>query len=572
MIGLTGPPGVGKSTLASALVRAWRAAGRTVGVIAVDPSSRRTRGALLGDRTRIDVDPDDQGVFVRSMAARDRLGGLADLCAAAMVLMRAVYDVVLIETVGVGQSETEVTDLADTVVFAAQPGSGDSLQFIKAGIVEIPDIALVTKADMGGIAERAQRDLEGALGLGSVGIEGWKTPILLVSATSGQGIDAVLERSPPCGVLAYPGDRRARQARAWLERWVREEFGRRGAARARTISRASLPMARSPRSAGSPGPSRNWRDSAQDRQRQPPGGAGVSTESPAISGSAAGASCSSRSSARAMPPTPERSSPASRPPRVIGVPGRGQGALDPHRHQPLLHQPAMLGARGQLLADEAALGEADPVQLLEAALQQERFVDDQVAAAVGHAQRQPVAVVGGEWATSCQAIRGDEGVDLARGSTTRTPSSARRGSTASSASPSATASGGDRPRPRRRTRPARPVGRRHLRSPPAPAAGTWSGVGSASADASARRRAGWSRPGRTGRIEQVLALRVSAGRHRWRGSGVSKSTSLLIRPCSRSARPAPLRRTMPRWSSSEQRGGGMGACVPAGSCAALACG
>ena len=173
-------------------MRAWRAAGRTVGVIAVDPSSRRTRGALLGDRTRIDVDPDDQGVFVRSMAARDRLGGLADLCAAAMVLMRAVYDVVLIETVGVGQSETEVTDLADTVVFAAQPGSGDSLQFIKAGIVEIPDIAVVTKADMGPIAERAQRDLEGALGVGSVGTAGWKTPILLVSAASGQGIDAVL--------------------------------------------------------------------------------------------------------------------------------------------------------------------------------------------------------------------------------------------------------------------------------------------------------------------------------------------------------------------------------------------
>ena len=150
MIGLTGPPGVGKSTLVSAFVRAWRERGRTVGVIAVDPSSRRTRGALLGDRTRIDVDPDDQGVFVRSMAARDRLGGLADLCAAAMVLMRALYDVVLIETVGVGQSETEIAEIADTVVFAVQPGSGDSLQFMKAGIVEIPDIALVTKADLGG--------------------------------------------------------------------------------------------------------------------------------------------------------------------------------------------------------------------------------------------------------------------------------------------------------------------------------------------------------------------------------------------------------------------------------------
>ena len=120
------------------------------------------------------------------MAARDRLGGLAELSIAAMVLMRAVFDVVLIETVGVGQSETDVAEAADTVVFCVQPGSGDSLQFMKAGIIEIPDVALVTKADLGAIADRAKRDLKGALRMVPGG--DWQPPVLLVSATTGQGI------------------------------------------------------------------------------------------------------------------------------------------------------------------------------------------------------------------------------------------------------------------------------------------------------------------------------------------------------------------------------------------------
>ena len=236
VIGLTGPPGVGKSTLVSAFVRAWRERGRTVGVIAVDPSSKRTRGALLGDRTRIDVDPDDQGVFVRSLAARDRLGGLADLAAAAMVLMRAVYDVVLVETVGVGQSETEIAELADTVLFAVQPGSGDSLQFMKAGIVEIPDVALVTKADLGGIAERAKRDLEGALGI-VPGAGQWEPPVLLVAATTGRGIEAALAELDRHQAHIAPdlAARRTEQARLWLRRWLHEECGRRGAARAEAL-------------------------------------------------------------------------------------------------------------------------------------------------------------------------------------------------------------------------------------------------------------------------------------------------------------------------------------------------
>ena len=148
-IGLTGPPGVGKSTLTGALVKHYRAQGRRVAVLAVDPSSRRTGGALLGDRARIASDPSDKDLFVRSLAARDHLGGLAELAMPALVLFRALYDVVLIETVGVGQSETEVADLADLVVFCAQPSSGDALQFMKAGVAEIPDLVVVCKAPRG---------------------------------------------------------------------------------------------------------------------------------------------------------------------------------------------------------------------------------------------------------------------------------------------------------------------------------------------------------------------------------------------------------------------------------------
>ncbi|MEL7415547.1 MAG: methylmalonyl Co-A mutase-associated GTPase MeaB, partial [Pseudomonadota bacterium] len=164
-IGLTGPPGVGKSSLTHALVRQFRDAGRRVAVLAVDPSSRVSGGAILGDRTRIELDPEDDGLFMRSMAARGRLGGLSDIAYPAIVLLRALYDVVLVETVGVGQSEIEIAEAADTVVFCAQPGSGDALQFIKAGIMEIPDHIVVTKADLGVLADRALADLRGAVSL-----------------------------------------------------------------------------------------------------------------------------------------------------------------------------------------------------------------------------------------------------------------------------------------------------------------------------------------------------------------------------------------------------------------------
>jgi len=228
-VGLTGPPGVGKSTLANALLKAWRAKGASVAVVAVDPSSRTSGGAILGDRARIDTDPADQGVFVRSLAARDRLGGLADMAAPAVVLLRALFDWVLVETVGVGQSETEVADLADIVVFCAQPASGDSLQFMKSGVMEIPDLAVVTKADMGAAARRAAADLKGALSLAVP--EGEPAQVLICSASTGQGVPEVVEALDAVKARRAAGElaaRRRRQAAAWLGQSLKARFGREG--------------------------------------------------------------------------------------------------------------------------------------------------------------------------------------------------------------------------------------------------------------------------------------------------------------------------------------------------------
>ena len=163
VVGVTGPPGAGKSSLLSELVAGWRRDGRSVAVLAVDPSSKRSGGALLGDRARIAHDPADREVFIRSTAAGSRLGGLAPATRAAAHALAAAFDVVVIETVGVGQSETEVAEVADTVCVVVQPGSGDVLQFLKAGIMEIPDVLVVTKADLGKVATSALRDLRAAL-------------------------------------------------------------------------------------------------------------------------------------------------------------------------------------------------------------------------------------------------------------------------------------------------------------------------------------------------------------------------------------------------------------------------
>ena len=190
VVGVTGPPGAGKSTLLSALTRAWRARDRTVAVLAVDPSSKRSGGALLGDRARIDSDPADRGLFIRSMAAGERLGGLAPATRAAAQALAAAFDVVVIETVGVGQSETDVADASDTVAVVVQPGSGDALQFIKSGIMEIPDVLVITKSDLGQVAVRARRDLLAALR--SLGARG--TAVVSVSSVPPPtGIDDLVD-------------------------------------------------------------------------------------------------------------------------------------------------------------------------------------------------------------------------------------------------------------------------------------------------------------------------------------------------------------------------------------------
>lgn len=235
-LGLTGPPGVGKSTLTNALVASWRAAGETVAVIAVDPSSRRTGGALLGDRARISTNPEDRGVFVRSMAARDRLGGLSDQTVAAMVIMRAVFDRVLVESVGIGQSEADVAMVADTVVLCIQPGSGDSLQFMKAGVMELPDVIAVTKADMGAPARRAKADVEGALTLVARDPGAWAAPVVLVSSTTGEGMDGLagaIEAHRSWLGEGRIAARRAAQEAQWVEEAIRTRFGTAGMAEIR---------------------------------------------------------------------------------------------------------------------------------------------------------------------------------------------------------------------------------------------------------------------------------------------------------------------------------------------------
>lgn len=228
-IGVTGPPGVGKSTLVASFARAIRATGRTVGVLAVDPSSRRTGGALLGDRARIDPDPADAGLYVRSMASGGDLGGLARAAGAAVDVLAAAFDVVIVETVGVGQSETDVEHVADTVCFVVQPASGDVLQFLKAGILEIPDVFVVNKADLGDVAARARADLASALAVAEAAGGAPSPPIVATSAATGAGIDELVAAADAhLAAMTRDGSlalRRERGASAWALKLLERRNG-----------------------------------------------------------------------------------------------------------------------------------------------------------------------------------------------------------------------------------------------------------------------------------------------------------------------------------------------------------
>jgi LAO/AO transport system kinase len=230
IIGVTGAPGVGKSSVVDALVTALRRQGRRVGVIAVDPTSPFTGGALLGDRVRMQSHHDDDGVFVRSMAARDRLGGLAAAVpAAALLLAAAGHDDVIIETVGVGQSEVDIASLADTTVLVLAPGMGDAVQAAKAGVLEIGDVLVVNKADRPG-AGMLESELRTMLEVGHAtlgehdavelaGSSAWLPPIVRTVAVRAEGIDELLAAIEAHGALVASHavtDRQLRRARRWI--------------------------------------------------------------------------------------------------------------------------------------------------------------------------------------------------------------------------------------------------------------------------------------------------------------------------------------------------------------------
>ncbi len=228
LIGITGPPGAGKSTLCAALISVWRKRGLRVGVLAVDPSSPISGGALLGDRLRMQTSYEDDGVFVRSLSSRGQFGGLSAEVWPMSVVMLAGFDIVLIETVGVGQREADIARLCDTTCYVAQPGSGDSVQFLKAGILEVPHILIVNKEDMGNVARRTLAELKAALNREHPDGH-WVVPVLATSATKNVGIEALADvihqHHTALKTQQQLVSRRRRYQVYWMHKRLLEEFG-----------------------------------------------------------------------------------------------------------------------------------------------------------------------------------------------------------------------------------------------------------------------------------------------------------------------------------------------------------
>jgi LAO/AO transport system kinase len=224
ILGITGAPGAGKSTFTNAAVRCLRAGQRTVGVLAVDPSSPFTGGAILGDRVRMLEHHADAGVFVRSMATRGAMGGVArSTLEVALLLDAAGFDDVLIETVGVGQDEVEIARLADVVVVVLTPGQGDDIQALKAGLMEIADVFVLNKADQAGI-EKLEREVEAMLALAAPRKDGWKPPVVRTVAVEGAGIAEALRQARQYRECTPRAKRRAELWRHRLREMLRERL------------------------------------------------------------------------------------------------------------------------------------------------------------------------------------------------------------------------------------------------------------------------------------------------------------------------------------------------------------
>ena len=231
VIGITGSPGAGKSSLIDKLVRFIRKKKKSVGIIAIDPSSEKSGGALLGDRTRFLLNPLDNEVFVRSMASKSFLGGVSEFTYPSMIVMRSIFDFLIIETVGVGQSETFIKNITDSVVLCIQPGSGDTIQFMKSGIFEIPDIIVVTKSDINNLSDITFADLSGSKPYFQ-NKNDWEINIVKTSSSQNIGFDKLylelLSRWKWLNIGNRKKKLRIKQDVKWIENNIVKEFGDNG--------------------------------------------------------------------------------------------------------------------------------------------------------------------------------------------------------------------------------------------------------------------------------------------------------------------------------------------------------